>query len=341
MVKGVTSNGIVSITSSSIVVTFQIILIISLIYGFHVSQLSNYYRSIQYTALGTFTCLAMAYIVWIIEEFFYRLHPNETIWITFYVCFFLLLALSLILFYTFMLLRLKTTFEDTGYKISKHFTQSHVCIIILVTSITPIAVVVEFMGYRYLFYILILLLMSLYFIGLFHLTYAFNKKLFQITLSIKEEAIISPTTSVSSNENRRRSARTSSLSGKQLVLLSTIRKHTLLGCLVLFMILIDILIVIIYSIVIQIYIFWCIGWALTINIAALCVYLGFAVNQNQYYLLCNKCDNCCEILCNGIAEKNVLASMPQNNPKVSHILTVSQSINQEMENASDTTDIRL
>eukprot|EP01084_Bolivina_argentea_P088270 159388_1 len=291
---------IVSIVSAFSVVIFQTILISSLIYSLYFSSVAATGESIsksacllRFTALGTFLCLFIAYFVWIIEEFLYQLHPNKHIWIPFYWSFYLFIAISFLLFYAFMLLKLHFIFEGSIFKVKPQTIKFHIFILISITITGFSAIVLKMMDYDKYYYRLLQVLLAICCVSLFHLIYLFNSKLFRLTLS--QRRTISTPGSIAS------------LSERQIALLQTITKQVLLGCIMISMLIVLIFVVLTYSLT-HTFILWFFGWCTTMNIGTLCVYLGFSVNQHIYKCICKPCHFYCGKLCNKIAEHNLKES---------------------------------
>eukprot|EP01084_Bolivina_argentea_P227622 384429_1 len=282
MARGFTALGAISVIASSITVLVQIIFIILLSYSFVSKTDTKYFKSIRFAALGTFISLALSFISWIIEECMYRLHHNSNAWVPWYLLFFVLISLSLMLFYVLMLLKVYHSFHNTSFQINHITLKMHIIMVILVAILGPTIIIDKIIsGNNMLYWILTCVLMVVYGFGLLHLIYLLNKKLYSITVSIQEN------------------------NDKQLIFIATIRRQTLLASIMLTMIFCNLFIIIIY-IFTNSYVFWTIGWCITFNIWALCVFLGFGENQSRYYACCSKCDNLFEKFCDSIADNRHL-----------------------------------
>eukprot|EP01084_Bolivina_argentea_P107372 191972_1 len=291
--KGFNDLAVVSVISSSIVVIFQIIFISSLINSFyHDEHINSKMKRIAYVALSTFTCLGIAFICWIIDECLYRLHPNPNSWVPFYWLFFVFLLISFLFFYAFMLLRLYYIFDGTIFQINPITKWLHIIMNIQITIGGIIAIIFNAIGYNSIYYILAIILLIIFCVSLFHLVYLFNVKLFKLTILTRQTIV-----SNKSNEEL-------NLNERQLSLLATMRKHTLLGSTMVAIVVFDVLIVVIYNITSN-YMIWTIGWSLTMTIGSLCIYLGFIANKSAYIFVCGQCDVCCRILCIKITERKI------------------------------------
>eukprot|EP01084_Bolivina_argentea_P185312 319564_1 len=312
MTRGFGLDAIVSVASSGSVVLVQLLFTISLMRSWYIAKHqsdSNMSKPIQCVSLSIFIYLAMTFIIWIIEEFIYRLHPDENMWVIWYWLFFIFIAISLMLFYAFMLLRLYYTFHGSHLAISRTMIKIHLIPIIQVLLLSPMAVLARMMGYTWLYFLLLVILMTVYGIGTLHLIYVFYAKLFKFTCEMKKSytphhipAASSYAPSFVAGSSPSASPRASaapSLNVKQLDYLETIRKQTLLGFIILLMLVMDIAVVIIYQMNHNL-MFWHIAWATTMNVATFCIYLGFVDNKPKYHCMCSACDFCCKLLCDNI-----------------------------------------
>ena len=135
-------------------------------------------------------------------------------------------------------------------------------------------------------------------IGYSHLCYIFNHNLFLLVLQQRTTA----------------NSEQIELSPMQLNMLLTLRKHTLLGCILILFDSCSGLLGLLAnkylfpwlrnndaaSIPSRIWIwlmFYTVGITFCLNVSALCIYLGFSVNRKWYICLCRFGDRICEKLC--------------------------------------------
>ena len=292
----------ISIISSSIIVLFQFLFITSLIYSFYCSSKHNgsKFKSIKYTSLGTFICIGLAFTIWIIEEILFRKYgqTGSDIWLPWFISFFTFIGISFFLFYILMLLRLHFTFQDTDFQINNITVKFHGVLIFLIMTFGPICVFIKINNYNdWIYYGLVMILLIICSVSSLHLIYLFNKKLFDLTISVRQSLImVDPYNSEQKGELV--------LNERQLRMLKTIRKQTLLGCMVVGMIIMSVMIIGCYALF-RIYAIWWIGWMFTWNTGTLCVFLGFTVNQSRYNCICILCDFLCKKLCERMVEKRI------------------------------------
>ena len=259
-------------------------------------------------ALGTFTFLATAFIDWIIEEFMYRIYGEDqsAIWLPLFISFFVFIAMSWILFYIFMLLRLRTTFDGTEYQVKSKVFRAHIVVIVLIPIIGAVCVFLDILDSNDSIYFGIAAFLTIiYGIACLHLVYLFNSKLFHLTIQIRQsQSEISRQNSRERGNDQQAQIAGIKMCKRQLNMLRTIRKQTLLGCTIVLMLTMSAILIVVYAIW-QWIIVWFIGWCFTMNIGSSCIYLGFDVNQSKYDCICKGCDFCCMVICNNMVEKNV------------------------------------
>eukprot|EP01084_Bolivina_argentea_P215648 366161_1 len=209
-------------------------------------------------------------------------------------------SIAMCLVYSFMILRLYDTFESTMYEITKLFLISHIIVAIYYAigcSLIPVVILHKnIKRIAKLFYIIIVIIPVT--IGLIHLIYSFNSKLFALVLLQRK-------TLISSNDSN-------NLNDRQLKLLSTIRKHSILGG---FMILSG-FIVLIYCIVFyglknidhdtHVIVYWIVN-DICIILTSTCLFIGFTQHSKIYMCLCKHCDNQCTNMCIKLATNQMKA----------------------------------
>eukprot|EP01084_Bolivina_argentea_P069488 126428_1 len=210
----------------------------------------------------------------------------------FYVAF-LLMTLSLgALLYWFMIQRVKDTFKDTIYEMSKIKFIMHTVnfVIIAILWIFWPAVVSKHVSIViqdiYIVYIYIA-----YACGCTHLIYIFNQNLFSLVMLQKQTG--------------------NSLNVQQLKLLTTIRKHTILGVMLVLMELVYLAITLINNTLtrssLEVYIATTVIASICTFVSSLCLYLGFNVHQKWYNWFCKYCDTACSILCINAAKSRMVS----------------------------------
>ena len=308
-------SAIVSISSSAVIVFLQLIFITSLIYSFCCSKAVRLKRATAKTkipkamiiALGTFTCLATAFIDWIIEEYLFRKYGKESVlWQPLFISFFAFIAMSWVCFYIFMLLRLRTTFDDTDFQVKSKVFRAHIIAIILIPIIGAVCVFLERWSFNdNIYFGVAAVLTILCGIACLHLVYLFNSKLFNLTIQIRHsQSEMSRQNSRDRGNNNQAQMAGLKLGERQLKMLVTIRKQTLLGCTIVLMLLISAILIVVHA-VWDVIIVWFVGWCFTMNVGSLCIYLGFSVNRRQYLCICKHCDSRCMDICNNMVEKKV------------------------------------
>ena len=198
--------------------------------------------------------------------------------------------------YVVLLLRLHNTFQSSNYRITSRRLCLHAVSIIM--SFLLLFILVPVLGaISYAFVILVCgLWIVLLTIGYIHLLYIFNHNLFLLVLSQRQ---------ITMHRMHRKSVE---LDVKQIILLSTIRKHTILGT---FMISSNLWFAI-YLLALPLFRDTDIASILSVLLlhmfimtGPLCIYLGFIRNKNVYGRCCSICDKKCEHICIACAEKKL------------------------------------
>ena len=189
--------------------------------------------------------------------------------------------------YTMLLLRLYYTFRDSIYRVKSHEFFIHAIIIVITLAIMISLPFLSAVAMNYCVALWIILLTM----GYVHLLYEFNHNLFLLILSRRKSAVPNiPAV-------RKESGESVELDIRQLDLLSTMRKHSILGC---FMVLTNLSFVMtlafgtfIYSTV-ESDVAFLVFLHTFIASGPLCIYLGFKQNADLYEKCCNLCDRKCK-----------------------------------------------
>ena len=283
MARGFNVVALVSVLCAMTIITFQITFISFSYHSFRNDTKRT--NAIHYTSINIFVCLAISFSFWIIQEFTYRLSQNARAYLVWYWLCVIFLSFSFLSFYGLMVLRLHHIFRGTAYQISQKIIFWH--LIINALSLMLSYVSIYFFLYHLeasVHFIFFGVMLAVFCCGLLHLIWLFNSKLFQLTLTMNDAHC--------------------SLNERQLAMLKTLRKHTLLGSLLVFAVLGDICIVIVFVLSNNAIVWW-IGWCISFSSGSLCVFLGFTANQTRYDRICWFCDNGCDVLCQYIVQKNM------------------------------------
>ena len=195
--------------------------------------------------------------------------------------------------YTILLLRLYHTFQESIFQIRKCHLVLHAInfVISMAVAIFITAFSATMTDFEYPFVPFLVWLISLT-LGYTHLLYTFNHNLFLLVLSERRSIAIVCKRITESVE----------LNMQQISLLSTIRKHSILGCFLVFS-----------NLFFGAYSF-CDNTNLLVSATVLhifvmagpfCIYLGFKENENLYEKCFNLCDRKCERICIALAEKRL------------------------------------
>lgn len=294
-------NLIISIISLFI----QIPLLISLIIRLHQNgDDENVYKTYKACAITAFLFAILTSIGGIIESIFdaYSYDIFEWPW---------MIGLELqsnapvgvaLSTYMFLLFRLYYTFNDTLYQTKKYIFYCHGLNLILLLIVIAIFIILPQPGLE--ISIIWIVLLS---IGYAQLLFSFNYNLFLLALS-QRKTIINEQQLIHNNKE---------LTDKQMRLLSTIRKHTILGCImmicnVLYVGSMLLLYQYVYSDRLDTFTAWkiCMAmylvlWSIFANGAPISIYLGFTVNVNTYICICGPCDRKCDTFCLRMAQKSL------------------------------------
>lgn len=193
--------------------------------------------------------------------------------------------------YLSLVYRIYETFDDTIYQINTLVIYIH----IILVMICPILLILNLSIPSLNEYIMYMIYYFVFLFGATHLIYLFNRKLFLLVLQQRMTIVTEDI----------------ELSDMQLNMLVTLRKHTLLGCLMILFTLSLLLNGIMAKEFILKHLehnggspgawkwfivsFWC--WTICSNSITLCIYLGFTVNKKWYHCICIIGDRICERLC--------------------------------------------
>ena len=227
--------------------------------------------------------------------------------------------------YIFGVSRLYVTFEDSSYKIKTITMYIHfgTLIFICISSLSMVIMAkLQIFDTAQILNTLFGVVVALALLAQIHLIYAFNYRLFRMALDKRQ--------ATSPNDSDK-----IGLTQAQRNILSVVRKHTLLGVLLILIMFVGIIAYIaavnIYSksenarderisyqnyLVMGTYlnstwyiVFFDIINVIAFNTVTLCVYLGFSVNKSYYKFLCKSLDTCCKHFC----ESCVQCRMDANN----------------------------
>ena len=202
--------------------------------------------------------------------------------------------------YIFLLLRLHFTFRETRYRTKRCIIYMHTITFILLISMAIIPPFIEvFIDINELIEDTIwCILLS---IAFGQLLYQFNHNLFLLALSQRQ------TISLGANINYE-------LNQRQIRLLTTMRKHTILGCVMM----ISNLMYAVANLLLYyghgtmdivsvkvIFVLHLILWFIFANGCPLAIFLGFGVNVKLYFLLFRLCDKKCGKNCQQLAEEEL------------------------------------
>lgn len=306
------------------------------------SKLTFSQNSVQISAIGTFLFFGLSAVM-IIMIRLHDLHIKgvtdyfECITMTTRILYQIFMYLGYNCAYIFMFSRLYATFEDSDFKVTKKTIYIHITVAIfsLLSSWTLIALAkVQFCHAE--------VLDTLYglssipgFIAQIYLVFSFNHRLFKMALQVKTSVAFSPRCEPTETDDKSQTEiqmeNNGTLNEKQIFVLTVVRKHTILGVIMLltmFIILID------YLIAVNIYatsenhdhpliqyphylifgtyldatcymVIFDIIHVLCLCIVSLSIYLGFSTNKSYYQKLCNSFDLQCKELCESLAGAKV------------------------------------
>ena len=332
------------ITASVIVALWNIILIASIIRKLYCLPTSKndpvINKGVKYASLTMFYALIIAHTSHILLFTFGSDRDN----ILFYVIvaiFYLAFAFAFFAYYIFMVVRLYHVFQNSIYAMTKKAIYFHVCILVCCCFIYGIAIIFyEVLEDFTTYYICLSLCTILFASGFSQLVYSFNSNLFALVLSKRRLMIHFPSPTLNSMATNKMSitmAKSSSIeettenqspqltsigntdgtlsitdtfTERQLVLLRTIIKHTVLGAIMILMIILFIMINIL-SLIIggksgEVLFWW--GQVVSTCTVTTCVFMGFRVNHWFYTSFCTFCDRKCSNFCEYCANQQVLTN---------------------------------
>lgn len=219
------------------------------------------------------------------------------------------LSISTYFVYAVLLLRVHYTFQDSIYRIKTwklylHGLNAIISMISVTVVIISTATIVHMSLYSSILNIVWIISLT---VGYTHLLYTFNHNLFSLVLEQRQSIFAAKD---ESGETR------TDLNQRQRNMLSTVRKHTILGsCMISSNLLCTMTTVIYVSLMIpfesnltvalittSIY---CIPLYMFGVAGPACIYLGFKQNKNLYKRFCKICDRKCERICIGLAERRM------------------------------------
>lgn len=274
-------------------ILLQIPLFISLLKQFYCNKQQEIERSYKWSVICIFIFSIICSItgiktaIFLIPDTIHLTAISINEWISF-----IAISAESLFIYSFLLFRIYYTFKQSIYEMQRFIIYLHTINIALIFLSLILTI---FSGYALLLWIILLT------IGYIHLLYLFNDNLFVLMLSQKDTML---------NEYK-----TSELSERQINILSTIRKHTILGV---FIVVSNLLLIGVYLLLFVIpmmtltdtmtYVVLCIVNFIAyifITVAPLCIYLGFQKNQKLYLKICGVCDGKCKDLCIRFTERKL------------------------------------
>lgn len=236
------------------------------------------------------------------------------------------------LLYGFMMMRLYQTFKETMYEVKRGFLYCHGINIIYVAIgglFFPYVLLQDDLANIEKVVFIIIILMP-FTVGLGLLIYSFNHKLFQLVLLQRQ-------TLLNSNEEQ-------DLNARQLKMLKTIRKHTILGF---FIVLAQLILaftgVLIYGISgaqsnQKTILYWMIT-DIAIIMETTSLFIGFSDNNQKYLCLCKYCDKWCTDICINIASKEMNAT-DQENVQFTVAMTDTKPDKEKIADSDKTHDVK-
>eukprot|EP01083_Nonionella_stella_P031420 86055_1 len=304
---------IASLILGSILTTFQITLAILLIhklfFGLNKERSTplSIAKAMQFSAIFALILESCAGVTGIIR-IIYILSTHQIPYNAYISIYYSRLACNAFVYialYFFLLCRMYHTFNDTYLAIKRCTIIIHIIVATLTIVLAFIMFTLALLGYGYETRIVFAATAVLPILAFIHLIYAFNARLFELVLTQRRTIQNDP-------DNI-------GLSEQQIYLLRIVRKHTLLGVLMMICAFV-ILVIYIYGVYVSrgryttlstydeqftYYVLFDIFIVLSLNVASYGLYLGFSINQTQYKWFCGKCDHKCKILCENIAESKL------------------------------------
>ena len=326
-----------SLTLAILFALFQSVLLTSLVWksfcginSNRLSQLTKSQKSVQLAAVGCYASFMISAIMIVIIRFHDLYIEGVTnyfscISMTTRILYQIFMYLGWNCVYIFMFTRLYATFEDSDFKVTKRTIYIHIIIVIFCMFASWTLIVLAKIQFC-----TIAVLDTLYGLScippLFaqiYLVFSFNHRLFKMALQVKHQSLsLSPSHSRSHRDREK-----IRLSEKQRFVLSVVRKHTILGVVLLFAMLIA---MIAYILAVNVYaksanhtspliiyphylIFgtylnstcWLtifdIIHTLCLSVITFSIYLGFSTNKTYYLCFCDSIDWKCKELCESLA----------------------------------------
>ena len=220
-------------------------------------------------------------------------------WRPFHILFSTFLSIAICNIYMYLVIRLKSSFEGSIYEIPKVFLYSYYGILVIIVTLSIIASMLMAIGYYIAFISVLSLIILITILVCIHIAYSFNKRLFKLVKSVDSEID-------TGNE----------LGAKQLELVGSITKHTLIITAGIFAFAIPTII----SLIVTIATFkngFFIGlitfvYAMipALVITSILLFIGFPSMQKWYDLCCGKCNEWMEGCCKDLAKKKLTKTQP-------------------------------
>lgn len=308
--NSIVALGIIFIVSAAILLPILLFLVISLLREFCCIKKQTTQNLYKYATIMTF----VSSILYIVSQtsssiiivsstnngsiFISRPEVNSEVAPLFVLGFMSYLSFFLTTYciYFILVLRVYYTFQNSIYEFERYKIYVHAanCAVMVILNIILLIFVQSISGY-YIFVLWIILLT----IGYVHLLYVFNHNLFLLVLTQRQTIV----------NNKQE------LNERQIKLLTTIRKHTILGSYIVFVnVMFGLFIIMISSIAqnkvnevgfVLIYFGFVICWFSFLLVGPLCIYLGYGQNQELYMKCCRLCDNKCKNICIEFAERKI------------------------------------
>eukprot|EP01084_Bolivina_argentea_P109459 195653_1 len=285
----------VKICSSAIVCTFHFLLFIVVARRLYKETIPI--KQMAPLMLAYILDVICVHIINIIGGIYNNYNLTDAVYITIALSYAVTLTFMFVISYIFFVGQLYYTFKNTEYQISHKIIYSH---FILITFITILSIL-TMIGYIGLLNfqlttsrLLTSFLILVYVIGIFHLIYLINHKLF--ILCVKQSCTMNEQNNFTINQ-------------PQFNLLQNIARLSVsCGCILCSLIIIAFTAalagILKHNVVIQI-IFWCV-FMICIMFISTCFCLTLAINKTVYYYFCGVCDRKCISICSNIAKHSVL-----------------------------------
>ena len=201
--------------------------------------------------------------------------------------------------YLFQVFRLKLSFQHSLYKISKNVVYLQTGIGIILFPLSSFSALLKH-SLNAEYFIITLFFNIFYVFGLLHITFSFNYRLFQLVLLQRQ--------SISCYMDKNQLIEDNALSERQLRLIQTITKHTLLCSIFILNALLFVIPLTMYSqyskldVVTIVYV---IHDGIVVINALVIIFLSFSINYIYYNYLCFKCDRKLRRFYEHLAEKEI------------------------------------